>query len=120
MNALGIDFGTKMVGTAICIGGIITPLKSLPNDPRLFSEINAIISEYRIERIFIGLSEGRIAALTRDFIIDLKAHTHIPVETVNEAISTIEAGEYINPKKKHYKNKVDAISAAIILKRALL
>ena len=111
MNALGIDFGTKNIGVAIAVSGIIQPLTMLKNNDQVFVSLQKIIEEYRLERIYIGLSDGKIAELTKKFIEVLKTKISLNVETVEETATTIEAQEY--------QQNVDAVSAAIILRRCL-
>lgn len=120
MNYLGIDFGTKNIGLAISINGIISPIGSYKNNPQIFDTIKKTIDEYRIDSIYIGLSTGKIAELTQNFIAKIKDLICLPVETVDESASTIESENYILPNNKHYYRKIDSISAAVILRRVLL
>ncbi len=120
MNALGLDFGTKRIGVAISVNGVIIPQTTQINNPLIFDKLQKIIDEYQLSVIYIGLSQGKIANLTRDFIEQLKTKVTIPIETVDESVSTIEAQNYIAPGKKDYSHKIDGIAAAIILQRALI
>jgi len=120
MNCLGIDFGTKNIGLAISIQGIISPVGTYQNNPRIFDSLKKVIDEYQLEKIYIGLSSGKIAELTTDFIKQLNEKIDLPVETVDESVSTIESENYISPNNRRYSQKIDSISAAVILKRALL
>lgn len=122
MNALAIDFGLKRVGLAYTQNSIIFTLPQLINDKNLFSKIKDIISDYQINKIYIGLSEGYIATKTLEFVLKLKKFVDLPVETIEESVSTIEAGSIykkIAKKKVDFKKNVDSISAAVILGRAL-
>jgi putative transcription antitermination factor YqgF len=120
MNYLGIDFGTKNIGTAIAIKGIISPHQTLTNDSKIFQNLQNIITEYQINQIYVGLSMGYMAELTKKFIKELSNYTTLPIETVDESVSTIESLEFPISKKDHRSQKIDSISAAIILSRALL
>jgi hypothetical protein len=53
---LGIDYGQARVGIAICdLDGLVaTPLTTLRNDKKLFSNLNALIEEHNIQGIFLG------------------------------------------------------------------
>lgn len=119
MNCLGIDFGTKNIGTAISVDGIISPHLTLANDSKIFGQLQKIIGEYQITQIYVGLSMGYMAELTKKFIKELARHTSLPIETVDESVSTIESLNYPISKKGHRSQKIDSISAAIILNRAL-
>ncbi len=120
MNLLAIDYGSKNIGLAISIQGIITPINSIKNNDNKFILIKQILEQYKIEKIYIGISEGEFAKTTKKFVDELKNMVICDIETVEEAVSTIEASEIFvqnNRKKKNYKKSIDSISAAVILRR---
>lgn len=120
MNLLSIDFGTKRIGLAISIQDIITPISAIENNNQANKQIQEIIDQYQVEKIYIGISEGKIAELTKRFIKELEIMIKLPIETVEEAVSTIEANEIFlanKNKKKNHKKLIDSISAAVILRR---
>lgn len=120
MNLLAIDYGSKNIGLAISIQGIITPIDPIKNNDDKFNSIKTIISQYKIDKIYIGISEGEFATITKKFVEELKNMVICDIETVEEAVSTIEATEIFaqnNRKKKNYKKLIDSISAAVILRR---
>jgi len=120
MNLLAIDFGTKRIGLAVSIQDIITPVETINNDSQTLTKIKEVIGQYQIEKIYVGLSEGKMAELTKKFIKKLQDMVELPTETVEEAVSTIEAQEIFlanKNKKKNYKKSIDSIAAAVILRR---
>lgn len=120
MNLLSIDFGTKRIGLAISVQGIITPIPAIENNSQVNNKIEELINQYQIQKIYVGISEGKIAQLTKNFIESLEPVIKLPIETVEEAVSTIEAKEIFlsnKKKKKNYKKLIDSISAAVILRR---
>lgn len=122
MNLLAIDFGTKRIGIAYSVNGIIAPLTTLPNDQNFFPRLRQIIDEYQISKVYVGLSEGKIANLTLAFVSKLTTMLKLPVETVEEAVSTIEADSIYKSNQKNqkrYKQTIDSIAAAVILKRVI-
>jgi len=122
MNCLAIDYGTKRVGLAYSVRGIISPLATLPNDQELIPKIRQIIDEYQISKLYVGLSEGQIAKLTLRFVAKLSHMIELPVETVEEAVSTIEADSIYQQNKKNrksYHQTIDSLAAAVILKRVI-
>ena len=122
MNCLAIDYGTKRVGLAYSVSGVIAPLTTLPNDKTLIPKISQIIDEYQISKIYVGLSEGKIADLTKSFVSNLTTMIKLPVETVEEAVSTIEADSIFKSNKKsqkRYKQSIDSVAAAVILERVI-
>ena len=71
---------------------------------------------------YMCMSKGKFALKTKHFVNKLSIMIKCSIETVEETVSTIEATQiYLNNKgkKKDYKQKIDAISAAVILERAL-
>lgn len=122
MNYLGIDFGTKKIGLAISIRGVISPLTSLTNDPTIFVLIQKYIDLYQIDSVYIGLSPGKIGELTLNFIDKFKSVIKLPLETVEESVSTIEANSVFvdnRRKKRDYSKDIDSLAAAVILRRVI-
>jgi putative Holliday junction resolvase len=122
MNALGIDYGTKRIGVAVSIQGVIQPLVTLKNSPQFIEKLQQIISDYKIDQIYVGISQGAIAAQTKKFVKQLQDMLTLPISTVEEAVSTVEADSiFITNKKrrKDYQKTIDAIAAAVILKRVI-
>lgn len=120
MNYLAIDYGTKNIGLAVSILGIITPIAGIKNDSHIFDNLKKIIFDYRIDSIYVGISEGGVAQLTKIFVDQLRSMLQLNIETVEEAVSTIEAQQiYIQNKnkKKDYKKLIDSVAAAVILRR---
>lgn len=120
MNYLAIDYGTKNIGLAISILGIITPISAIKNDDKSIANIQKIIADYKIDGIYVGLCEGEVAKLTKAFVVKLQSVLQLNIETVEEAVSTIEAQQiYIENKnkKKDYKKLIDSVAAAVILRR---
>lgn len=120
MNYLAIDYGTKRIGLAVSIMGIITPIPVIKNDQATIDNIKQVISDYKIDGIYVGISEGEVATLTKTFVEKLRGVLKLNIETVEEAVSTIEAQEiYIKNKnkKKDYKKLIDSVAAAVILRR---
>lgn len=120
MNLLAIDYGTKNIGLAVSILDIITPIPVIKNDSHTIDNLKKIISEYKIDKIYIGVSEGEFAKLTLAFVEQLRSVLKLNIETIEEAVSTIEAQQiYIQNKnkKKDYKKLIDSVAAAVILRR---
>jgi len=122
MNYLAIDFGTKRIGLAYSINDIIFTLPMVENNEKFFEKLPNIISENRIEKIYVGLCEGKIADLTKAFVSHLSTMVKLPIETVEESVSTIEANSIFQKNKKNtkaYKKEIDSIAAAVILNRVI-
>lgn len=120
MNLLAIDYGTKKIGLAVSINGIIFTLPSIKNDKSLLPNLQQIIRQHQVSKVYIGLSVGHFARKTLIFVDHLRSVLSLPVDTVEESVSTIEAEEIFKTNKnnqKQYDNKIDSIAAAVILRR---
>jgi putative holliday junction resolvase len=122
MNCLSIDYGSKRIGIAISTDGLIEPFSVIKNDSNFLEYLRSIISKNNIQKMFVGVSEGLFAQKTLEFVKHLQQNFSLPIETVEEAVSTIEADQIFKANKKSkkdYKNKIDAIAAAVILQRVI-
>lgn len=122
MNYLAIDFGTKRIGMAYSINNIIFTLPMVENNNKFLERLNQIVSEYKIEKIYVGMSQGKMAQITQKFVSHLSSMIKLPIETVEEAVSTIEADKLFLQNKKNnktYHKKIDSMAAAIILNRVI-
>jgi len=119
---LAIDYGTKRLGLAYSLSGIVFTLPGLNNDQNLFANLKEIIDKHSITKIYVGISEGIMAQKILKFVSVLTGMLKLPVETVEEAVSTIEAAEIYRrnlKRKKDYKQLVDSVAAAVILRRVI-
>jgi putative holliday junction resolvase len=126
MNILCIDYGTKRIGVAVATTPIAEPLGIIPNskNPRIsdvitdqaLASIEKLLSEFSIEKILVGISEGTMAEKTRDFIVKLKEKTQLPIEEVDETLTSVEAGRRMREKKRitHREDK-DHLAATVML-----
>ncbi|HOZ80812.1 MAG TPA: Holliday junction resolvase RuvX [Candidatus Woesebacteria bacterium] len=120
MNYLSIDYGTKRVGFAYSVAGIIQPLPPHANDPQLIDYLNKLIKDYQIGKIYVGLCEGKFKLKTLKFVDQLENLLKLPIETVEEAVSTIEAESIVKTNRTAKKNHfVDSVAAAVILSRVI-
>lgn len=94
---MGIDFGDKRVGLALGeLGGSAFPYKVIANENRedLLKNINVIIKEENIECLVVGLPhslsghDNERLRTTEDFVALLQANVDIPVETVDERLTS--------------------------------
>lgn len=129
---LGIDYGTGSTGLAIGqdLIGTAQPLDTLKvkNGKLDLDKITALIKEWQITAFVIGLplnqdnTETKVTPKVRKLARFLVKNFQLPVYFMDERNSTTSAKEFIFNKytsKGLQKNKVDAISAAIILQAYL-
>lgn len=123
MKYLGIDYGAKRVGAAVSDrdATIAFPRAVFQNDTKLLSELMKIVQEERIESIVVGDTrshgggENPVTVDAEAFVEILKTKTKLPVESVPEVWSSIEANRYAPKGEEHN----DAAAAAFILQRFL-
>lgn len=124
MKVLGVDYGRSKVGLAIGEGSLAEPLKVIRyKDPKTFDgEIKKIIEKEGFEKVVVGISEGKMAEETREFVKRLGGEIGIPIETFDETLTSqdaqalsIEAGV----KRSKRKKMEDAYAAAIMLQNYL-
>lgn len=130
MKYLGIDFGSKRVGVAISDEGgtIARPIAVLKNDTSLYGELDRIIAKEQVDSIVVGNSVGnKIQTEINEFIGAITLSTTLPVEMVNEALTSVEAHGRKGKEQKNARQEkapkkptdLDAKAAAVILQRYL-
>ncbi len=123
MRILGIDYGSKRVGTALTDdkGMMAFPHVVFPNDAQLVAKIEKLINEKDVSEIVIGHSLGRdgqpniIHQAVESFITDLTLATGLPIHLEPEQYTTQEAIRF-----QGKSDKTDAAAASIILNSFLM
>jgi putative holliday junction resolvase len=125
-TVLAFDFGTQRIGVAIGEGLLgqaraLTTIDSPANDAR-FTAIGKLIAEWQPARLVVGLplaldgSEHEMTARSRRFAHQLEGRYRLPVELVDERLTSVEAERTIRPgRDKSAKARVDAEAARLIL-----
>lgn len=129
MRALGIDFGLKRVGLAVCdpTGTLVSPLKTIERGTReaLFDELLEIIQSESIDIVVVGLPlslEGEDTLTTRqarNFAQSLGRRTDVPIRLMDERLTSAEAEEELNAaglRGKKKKMALDSQAAVVILR----
>lgn len=114
-KVLGIDFGTAKLGLALLTHGLPEPLQLLPVSSQLFLELTKIAQEYAVEAIVVGVSEGKTADDTLEFIAQLRTMTHIPILITDETLTTQDAQRAYAHVSKKYPD--DVLAACLILEQ---
>lgn len=130
MRCLGLDLGTKTLGLALSdkLNTIASPYKVLKWDGEnydlLFKELDNIISVNKITNLILGLPKnmnntlGFAATRSLNFKEALINRYNLPVELIDERLSTVEATNYLldsDMSRKKRKKVVDSVAASIIL-----
>jgi len=125
---LALDVGNVRVGVAACdpTQTISTPLRSLTRKNSI-SEIREICSDKDIVLILVGMpylpsgKSGTQAQITKEFINELRLSTEIPIRTVDERMTTIDAkirlkeAGHKNTSRTSNKGIIDSAAAAVLL-----
>lgn len=130
--ALALDVGERRIGLALSdpSGLLATPLATIQRtqEPADVDEVLRLAEEHDVEKMVVGLplelsgrrgpQAGRVMAFARALI----GRTELPVETVDERYSTVEAERRlrdsgVEPSKD--RARLDAAAAAVILESYL-
>jgi putative Holliday junction resolvase len=127
-TVLAFDFGERRIGVAMgeSLLGIAHPLTTIDaKDSRTrFAAIAALIAEWQPALLLVGLpahmdgTEHEMSRRCRKFARSLEGRYHVPVQLVDERLTSWEAGETLHqagvPGKKH-KAALDQVAAQLIL-----
>ena len=93
MKYLGIDFGLRHVGLAIAEGPRAEPLgeRKYTTPSELFAYLKRICDEQAIDKIVIGLPEGKLAEAVKKFGKALASLANKTVIYQDETLSSQEA-----------------------------
>ncbi len=131
MRIMGLDFGTKTVGVAVCdpTGLIAQGLETITRreDHKLratLRRIEELAAQYQIETIVLGYPKnmddtiGERAERTEEFAQILRRRTGLPVILWDERLTTVAADEILAEKgvpAGERKKEIDRVAAGIIL-----
>lgn len=131
MRIMGLDFGSKTVGVAVCdpLGitaqTVETITRASENKMRqTLARIEQLIGEYEIERIVLGYPKnmnntvGERGEKTQEFKVALERRTGLEVILWDERLTTVAAERVLiesGVRRENRKKSVDQIAAAMIL-----
>lgn len=131
MRILGLDFGSKTVGVAVSDELLITAqgLEIVRRESenklrKTLARIEAIIDEYKVEKIVLGFpknmnnSVGARGEKTLEFKAMLERRTGLEVIMWDERLTTVAADKLMmetGVRRENRKKYVDQIAAAFIL-----
>jgi putative Holliday junction resolvase len=127
-TVLAFDFGEKRIGVAVgeTAVGIAHPLTTInaADKQRRYAAIAALVGEWQPSQIVVGLpshldgAEHELSRLARKFAHDLAARFGLPVEFVDERLTSVSAELSLaaaGVALRKRKSRVDAIAAQEIL-----
>lgn len=131
MRIMGLDYGSKTVGVALTdpLGITAQPLETITRESenklrRTLARLEAIVSEYHVDSIVLGLpinmddSVGDRALKSLEFKEKLEKRLQLPVIMQDERLTTVEADEILDEMRVPHserKKYIDKIAAAFIL-----
>lgn len=128
---IGFDFGERRIGVAVGetstrIANPLGAIEESANEPR-FRAIGRIVDEWRPAGFVVGRprhaddSEHVIAKLAEKFARRLQARYHLPVEFIDETLTSAVAESQLRETRtrRGRKSDVDALAAALILQSFL-
>lgn len=135
MRTLALDYGTKRIGLAISdAGGTLSEAYSvLPTNSEALAQIQKICTKEGVERLIVGLPlnmDNSASWMTRQALAfgqHLAAATKLPTLFVDERLSSFEAEQGLNQRKRggeklsrqDKKSRLDALAAAHFLREFL-
>ena len=135
MRVLGLDYGSKTVGVAICdpLGWTAQPVETIERKEenklrKTLARIESLVKEYNVEKIVLGLprnmdgSSGERVEKTLEFKTMLERRVKLPIILWDERLTTVAAEEILiesGIRREHRKAYVDQIAAGLILQEYL-
>ena len=127
---LACDVGTVRIGVARSDASqvLAVPLDSVAAGEQAITDILALISEHSVVEIVVGLplkmdgTEGASAQLAREWAAALEAGTEVPVQLVDERLTTVQAQRALHAAGRTVKNSrasIDSASAVVLLQAVL-
>lgn len=122
---LGFDFGVKRIGVAV--GQELTrtarALETLtsPDGGPDWDGITRLIEQWQPDALVVGLplnadgSDHEVTRLARRFGNRLKGRYNLPVFSIDERLSSVEAERLLAEQGRYNKEDVDKLAARIIL-----
>ena len=134
MRVLALDVGDRRVGLAISdpTGLLASPLGHVERGLTDVQDIIQTAEENDAARIVVGMpltlaGESRAqAGKVRQFVRELRSATSIPIETVDERLSTVQAQRLLTDSDRGQgrrfsrdRGRIDSSAAAVILQAYL-
>ena len=129
---IGLDVGDRTIGIAISDPFLLTAqsLMTIKRKSKIedIEIINDIIKEKEVSKIIVGLPKnmnntiGTQAKKVKTFVKELRKHTDLDIEYVDERLTTISATRVLieqNVSRKKRKDVIDSVAATYILQTYL-
>lgn len=127
---LGFDYGTRRIGVAVGqeithTAQGLTTLDAVHGSPD-WRELDALIHDWRPQMLVVGMPHSMddrphpLRDAVEDFGNQLKQRYNLPVEWIDEKLSSLEAeqalaGSRNSKSRKQNKSEIDKLAAQVIL-----
>ncbi len=128
MRVLALDVGDRRIGLAVSdpTGLLASPIGAVDRGPTDVDDVLHAALDNDAAEIIVGLpltlsGESREqAGKVRRFIRDLRAKTDLPVNAIDERLSTVQAQRLLRDsgvgrRRNRDRGRIDAAAAAVIL-----
>lgn len=122
MLVIGLDYGKQHIGVAAgdTLSGIVTPIGTISHSHDPIQDVKRFIASYTPQRLIIGVSENTSQKDAQRFSRLIQQHCSIPIDLVDETLSTREAKQKLFHQSRKYRTtQQHAAAAAVILDRWL-
>ncbi len=120
MKFLGVDYGERKTGLAVSEGKLAEPLMVVRHEKvgELVEKLIILVREEGIEKIVVGVSEGKMGKKQKLFGRELEKKTGLPVLFQDETLSTMDAQRMsieAGKGRKRRREMEDAYAATVTL-----
>jgi len=120
MIILGIDLGERKTGISIAYSKIPEPygVIRVKDTKGLTNKLKEIIKKEKVEKVVVGISEGKMGEKQKKIAQELSRGLETPVETFDETLTTKEANKLAiesQISRKRRKNEEDSFAASLML-----
>ena len=131
MTVLALDVGDRRIGLAISdpTGMLASPLGVVERGPSDLDDVLRVAMDNDATEVVVGLpltlaGESRAqAGKVRGFVHELRSKTDLPVTTVDERLSTVQAQRMLREsgsgRRNQDRGRLDSAAAAVILQAYL-
>lgn len=135
MRYMGLDVGSKTIGVAVSdlLGWTAQGIEIIQinenNNEFGMERLKELVAEYNVSKIIIGLpknmnnSEGPRAQASRDFAELVTEQLGLPVDFVDERLTTVQAERMLievgDVSRKKRKKVIDKLAAVLLLQNYL-
>jgi len=116
-KVLAIDYGTKRIGLALSHASLADPLEVIEytNLEEAIERIDYLCQKHGVTQLVLGISEQRMAEKTQQFRDQLHKKIDLPIEFVDETLSSHDVREKMRERGKRISGPIDHLAASLFL-----